>query len=54
MQTTLTQLWQINQQFPWLMALIINSVLLAVALVIPKKLLTLWGYGHAWVLGVFI
>lgn len=39
---------------PWLLALALNSVLLALALALPKKLLTPAGYGHAWLLGVII
>ncbi|MGL5033200.1 MAG: TIGR00297 family protein [Microcystaceae cyanobacterium] len=38
----------------WLGAVGLNTVLLAIALVVPKKLLTLWGYLNAWVLGVII
>ncbi|MFM1842520.1 MAG: hypothetical protein RLZZ490_1256 [Cyanobacteriota bacterium] len=48
------QLWEFNQRSPWLIALILNTVLLAIAGILPKKLLTFWGYLHAWVLGVII
>jgi uncharacterized protein (TIGR00297 family) len=54
MLETTAQFWQFNHQYPWAVALILNSLLLAIAGVIPKKLLTLWGYLHAWVLGVII
>jgi uncharacterized protein (TIGR00297 family) len=39
---------------PWLIAAGLNSVLLAIAFFIPKKLLTPAGYFHAWILGVLI
>lgn len=39
---------------PWLLALILNSLLIAIAWILPKKLLTLWGYLHAWLLGVIV
>jgi uncharacterized protein (TIGR00297 family) len=39
---------------PWLFALALNSLLLAIALLAPKKLLTPAGYAHAWVLGVIV
>ena len=38
----------------WLSAIAINTVLLAVAWILPKKLLTPWGYLNAWVLGVIV
>jgi uncharacterized protein (TIGR00297 family) len=38
----------------WLIAVAINTILLALALVLPKKLLTTWGYLNAWVLGVIV
>ncbi len=37
---------------PWLIGIGLNSVLVAIALVAPKKLLTPAGYFHAWGLGV--
>jgi uncharacterized protein (TIGR00297 family) len=43
-----------NVSNPWLIAVGINSLLLAIALLAPKKLLTLAGYLHAWVLGVIV
>ncbi len=39
---------------PWLIAAGLNSILLAIAFFIPKKLLTPAGYLHAWILGVLI
>ena len=39
---------------PWLMALAINTSLLAIATLLPKKLLTVTGYLHAWFLGVLV
>lgn len=39
---------------PWFFAVGLNTVLLAIAWVAPKKLLTPAGYLHAWVLGVLI
>jgi uncharacterized protein (TIGR00297 family) len=39
---------------PWLIAIGLNSVLLAVAWFTPKKLLTPAGLLHAWVLGIMI
>jgi len=39
---------------PWLIAVGLNTVLLAIVWIAPKKLLTLAGILHAWVLGVLI
>ncbi|NJM57229.1 MAG: TIGR00297 family protein [Synechococcales cyanobacterium RU_4_20] len=39
---------------PWLIGILLNSVLLLPAIALPKKLLTPWGTAHAWVLGVLI
>lgn len=39
---------------PWLVAVGLNTILLAIAWLAPKKLLTPAGYLHAWVLGVLI
>lgn len=39
---------------PWGIAVVLNSVLLGTAWVLPKKLLTPAGYLHAWILGVLI
>jgi uncharacterized protein (TIGR00297 family) len=39
---------------PWLVAIVLNALLIIVAFVIPKKLLTTAGYLHAWVLGVLV
>jgi uncharacterized protein (TIGR00297 family) len=39
---------------PWLVGIALNSVLAAIAWVVPKKLLTPAGLLHAWVLGVLV
>ncbi|NES86618.1 MAG: TIGR00297 family protein [Moorea sp. SIO2B7] len=39
---------------PWLIAVGLNTVLLAIAFILPKKLLTPAGYFNAWLLGVVI
>lgn len=39
---------------PWLIAIALNSFLLAIAFLLPKKLLTPAGYFHAWILGVLV
>ncbi|NCR00170.1 MAG: TIGR00297 family protein [Microcystis aeruginosa L211-101] len=39
---------------PWLVAVLLNTVLLGIAWIAPKKLLTRMGYLHAWVLGVIV
>jgi uncharacterized protein (TIGR00297 family) len=39
---------------PWLFALALNTVLLAIVWFAPKKLLTLAGVIHAWILGVLV
>ncbi|MGV0023497.1 TIGR00297 family protein [Phormidesmis priestleyi] len=39
---------------PWLFALALNTVLLAIVWFAPKKLLTLAGVIHAWILGVIV
>ncbi len=39
---------------PWVIAIGLNSVLLAIAWFVPKKLLTPAGLIHAWVLGIVI
>jgi uncharacterized protein (TIGR00297 family) len=39
---------------PWLLAVCLNTVLLGIAFLLPKKLLTPAGYFHAWILGVLI
>ncbi len=48
--------WEISTFItnPWSMAVALNSFLLAIAFILPKKLLTSAGYLHAWVLGVII
>ncbi|MGK7930855.1 MAG: TIGR00297 family protein [Microcystaceae cyanobacterium] len=39
---------------PWWIAVLLNSFLLIFALIVPKKLLTVMGYLHAWGLGVIV
>lgn len=39
---------------PWFVAIALNTVLLAIAWILPKKLLTPAGYIHAWILGVLV
>jgi uncharacterized protein (TIGR00297 family) len=39
---------------PWLVAILLNTILLGIAWISPKKLLTPMGYLHAWVLGVIV
>jgi uncharacterized protein (TIGR00297 family) len=50
----ISEVWRQSLAFPWLSAIVLNSCLLALAAIAPKKLLTVAGYGHAWVLGVII
>jgi uncharacterized protein (TIGR00297 family) len=38
----------------WSLAVGLNTLLLAIAFIVPKKLLTIKGYLHAWVLGVIV
>ncbi len=44
----------INLSNPWLIAISLNTVLLGFAYILPKKLLTPFGYLNAWLLGVII
>lgn len=47
--------WLVNSiHNPWLVAIALNSILLIVAIVIPKKLLTPAGLINAWGLGVVV
>lgn len=39
---------------PWMIALSLNTFLIIIAFILPKKLLTPIGYLHAWLLGVII
>lgn len=39
---------------PWLAAIALNTVLIVIAFLLPKKLLTPAGYGNAWILGVIV
>jgi uncharacterized protein (TIGR00297 family) len=48
-------MWLTNEVWqPWLVAVELNTALLAIAFFLPKKLLTPAGYVHAWVLGVLV
>lgn len=47
-------LYLMNSVNPWLMAIGINTILLGLVGIAPKKLLTLAGLLHAWFLGVLI
>lgn len=38
----------------WILGVIINSLLMIIAFISPKKLLTVAGYFHAWLLGVLV
>ena len=38
----------------WILALILNSILLIFAFIVPEKLLTPLGYFNAWILGVIV
>ena len=48
--------WEISTfiTHPWSLAVGLNTLLLAIAFIAPKKLLTTAGYLHAWVLGVIV
>lgn len=39
---------------PWIVAVAVNTILVAIAGLVPKKLLTPAGYAHAWCLGVIV
>lgn len=39
---------------PWLLGILVHTVLIAIAFAIPKKLLTPAGYANAWLLGVIL
>lgn len=43
-----------NLSNPWIMALTLNTILLAIAFISPKKLLTPFGYLNALVLGILV
>ncbi|PPT10409.1 hypothetical protein CKA32_001637 [Geitlerinema sp. FC II] len=45
---------QVSSLNPWIVAVVLNSLLSAIAFAIPKKLLTPAGYAHAWILGVLV
>ncbi|OZH55120.1 hypothetical protein AFK68_06595, partial [Hydrocoleum sp. CS-953] len=50
----LSMLSNINSVNPWLVAIILNTILLSLVYFAPKKLLTPAGIVHAWILGVLI
>lgn len=39
---------------PWIVAIALNTALIAIAFLLPKKLLTPAGYANAWLLGVIV
>ena len=39
---------------PWLFAIALNTILISMGLIVAKKLLTIPGWIHAWILGVLI
>jgi uncharacterized protein (TIGR00297 family) len=45
---------ELNILNPWLLGIVINTVLLTIAWIIPKKLLTIPGLLNGWLLGVLI
>jgi uncharacterized protein (TIGR00297 family) len=46
--------WLIDISNPWFVAIALNTVLLAIVALSPKKLLTRMGIIHAWFLGVLV
>jgi uncharacterized protein (TIGR00297 family) len=54
MSNVLLNLLDPNISNPWLVAIALNSILLVVAVIIPKKLLTPAGLINAWGLGVVV
>jgi uncharacterized protein (TIGR00297 family) len=44
----------LNYSNPWVLSVTINTILLGLALVLPKKLLTVLGILHAWLLGIIV
>ncbi|HAT13844.1 MAG TPA: TIGR00297 family protein [Microcoleaceae bacterium UBA11344] len=51
-----SELWfnDLSWSDPWLVAIALNTILLAIATIVPKKLLTPAGQFHGWLLGVII
>ena len=39
---------------PWFIANSLNSLLIIIAFIVPKKLLTITGYFHAWIFGILV
>jgi uncharacterized protein (TIGR00297 family) len=54
MSSILSSWLDINTTYPWLVAIALNSILMLVAIIIPKKLLTPAGLINAWGLGVVV
>jgi uncharacterized protein (TIGR00297 family) len=54
MSSILSSWLEINTTYPWLVAIALNSILMLVAIIIPKKLLTPAGLINAWGLGVVV
>jgi uncharacterized protein (TIGR00297 family) len=54
MSSILSSWLDINRNYPWLVAIALNSILMLVAIIIPKKLLTPAGLINAWGLGVVV
>jgi uncharacterized protein (TIGR00297 family) len=46
--------WALDIFMPWTIAIAINTVLLGIVWLLPKKLLTPAGLVHAWVLGIIL
>ena len=44
----------LNWSNSWAIAIGVNTILLAIAWILPKKLLTPAGHIHAWILGVLV
>jgi uncharacterized protein (TIGR00297 family) len=51
---SLSPLFSISFLNPWLIAIALNSILAAIAWIVPKKLLTPAGLLHGWFLGVLV
>lgn len=47
-------IWGLLSADWWLQAVLFNTILGAIALVLPRKALTTWGIIHAWFLGVLL
>ncbi|MFN3927056.1 MAG: TIGR00297 family protein [Pseudanabaenaceae cyanobacterium] len=47
-------LWGLLSADPWWQAVLLNTILGGMALVLPRKALTTWGIIHAWFLGILL